>query len=125
MDDCPILTFENRDGAIVWEPEHIAPKWIAPGEKRWGAVLQKLRVVELTQFERICFIDGDTVLTGPMDDVFEDAAVAELSETLNKTEQIKEDEAPLPSHYVHGGRPEPNRQHSFPINEVSTKHCIQ
>jgi len=63
----------RRDGAIVVEAEMLDAGWVTTPVYRWSKVLAKLRLWELTQFERICFLDGDTILQSPIDEVFNGA----------------------------------------------------
>lgn len=95
----------RRDGTIIWEAEPVDPKWIKTEISTWQAVLTKLRLWELTQFERICFLDGDTVLTRNIDDVFDDPAVS-TKQTGTKESALREDEAQQPRQYVFAGVPE-------------------
>jgi hypothetical protein len=108
----------------VWEPAHIDPKWVKTGVANWQGILQKLRLFELTQFDRVCFMDGDTVLQGPMDDVFEDPAVIELQPTLDIKDQIKDDEAALPAQYLLAARPESGFPHDYPQKAVSVSQIL-
>ncbi|KAK4956086.1 hypothetical protein LTR28_005972 [Elasticomyces elasticus] len=78
--------------------------------------MTKLRLWELTQFERILFLDGDTVLTRPLDDVFDDPAV-KLQVTRDNTKYIVADEGTLPLTYAFAGVPETKRVHSYPPTE--------
>merc|ERR1719263_1620695 len=38
--------------------------------ERWGHMATKLRLWQMTQYERIMYLDADTVLTGPVDATF-------------------------------------------------------
>lgn len=106
----------RKDGAIVWERELIDAAWIDTPVPGWRTVLTKLRLWELTQFERICFFDGDTVLSKPVDEVFEDPAV-QLQSTGNDREEVKNDEAPQPPQYVFAGMQEISPIHKYPPTE--------
>lgn len=103
----------RRDGAIVVPAEYIRAEWVHTETSTWQDVMTKLRLWELTQFERICFLDGDTVLAEPLDGVFQDPAVASRP-TLQKKKQIFEDEAEMPMNFSFAGVPEMNRKHHFP-----------
>lgn len=106
----------RRDGAIVWEREGIDADWIETPVPGWRTVLTKLRLWELTQFERVCFLDGDTVLAKPIDEVFEDAA-AQSHVTGSKQDAILEDEALQPPGYVFAAIPEMKPVHHYPPTE--------
>lgn len=106
------------DGAIVIVVETVEkPHWIdGTGASNWQELFDKLRLWELTQFERICFLDGDHVLNRPLDGIFDDPAVS-LHHTLNRPEKNKVDEGPMPSGYVFAGQPEMNAAHHYPPSE--------
>lgn len=57
----------RKDGAIVVVADYIKADWVKTETSTWQDVMTKLRMWELTQFERICFLDGDTVLVEPLD----------------------------------------------------------
>ncbi|KYG40496.1 glycosyltransferase family 8 protein [Acidomyces richmondensis BFW] len=106
----------RRDGAIIWEALPLDTGWVKTEVVTWQDVMSKLRLWELTQFERICFMDGDTVLTAPLDEIFHDQAVAS-SKTGAQTKAIVNDEAPLPTEYVFAGVAEMKRFHHYPPSE--------
>lgn len=110
----------RRDGAIVIVVETVEkPSWLeGAGASNWQEVFDKLRLWELTQFDRICFLDGDTVLNRPLHGVFDDPAVA-LHQTLDRPDKNKEDEGSLPSTYVFAGQPEMNAAHHYPPSDAA------
>jgi len=64
-------------GWTIVEVDEIAEFWwgqcghsTADQGERWGHMATKLRLWELTQYERVLYLDADTILTGPVDDVF-------------------------------------------------------
>ena len=95
----------KNDGAIVVPTQNLDVKWINPGEQRWADVFTKLRLFELTQFDKICFIDADTLVTRPIDGVFDDAAT-ETRRTGRNESAIVADEGPLPEEYMFASRPD-------------------
>ncbi|KAI7127335.1 nucleotide-diphospho-sugar transferase, partial [Hortaea werneckii] len=82
----------------------------------WQNVMSKLRLWELTEYERICFLDGDTILTDTMDGIFEDAAAA-MQESGQDQEATQADEAAVPTTYVFAGVPEPKMKHHYPPSD--------
>lgn len=108
----------RRDGAIVIVVDRVEkPHWVdGAGASNWQELFDKLRLWELTQFDRICFLDGDMVLNKPLDGIFDDPAVA-LHHTLDRPDSIKADEGPLPSSYVFAGQPEMNVGHTYPPSD--------
>lgn len=106
-----------RDGAIVVAVESIeTPSWFEALPRNWEEVLDKLHIWEFTQFDRICFLDSDTVLNRPLDGIFQDPAVA-LHKTLNHPDKLKPDEGPLPASYVFAGQPEMKEEHHYPPSD--------
>jgi alpha-N-acetylglucosamine transferase len=96
----------RADGAIVVQAETIKlPWWIFSTVSRWKHQFSKLRLLQMTQYERVCFIDADNVVTRPMDEVFADKAV-QNQDTLfyTRKEAIRGDEAQLPAQYVFSAR---------------------
>lgn len=108
----------RRDGAIVIVVDTVEkPHWVdGAGASNWQELFDKLRLWELTQFERVCFLDGDTVLNRPLDGIFNDPAVA-LHHTLDRPSSLKADEGPLPTSYVFAGQPEMNAAHHYPPSD--------
>lgn len=54
-------------------------------EQRWSATCTKFAAWTLTQFDRIIFIDADTLVVGPIDDAlygFSNASLAAAPETF-------------------------------------------
>jgi hypothetical protein len=75
----------------------------------WQHVLSKLRLWELIQFERICFLDGDTVLIQNLDKVFAEDVVRATG-TGKIWDATHDDEGKLPSDYSFAGIVEMNEQ---------------
>ncbi|KAK5168496.1 nucleotide-diphospho-sugar transferase [Cryomyces antarcticus] len=101
----------TEDGATVIVVENLSADWIKPGKGRWGKVMAKLRAWELTEYSRILFLDGDTILAAPLDGIF-DEPEAQLIPTLD--EPPRDGEAPLPSRYLLAAPPEVLGRHKFP-----------
>lgn len=97
----------QRDGVVVVVVDDLVANWVTQINPRFKDVMTKLRLWEFTQFERICLIDGDTVLMDNLDGVFDDPAVR-MQQTLHKPEAVKDDEAPLPSEYAFATTAEPS-----------------
>lgn len=104
----------RKDGAIVKEVQHIHGEgWEDPASPSWADVLTKLRLWELVEYDRVAFLDGDTILTRPIDGVFDDLAVKQLT-TLSNSEAINPDEAPLPPKYSFAAITQLATAHSYP-----------
>ncbi|KXL51058.1 glycosyltransferase family 8 protein [Acidomyces richmondensis BFW] len=101
----------QRDGAIIWEVAPIDPGLLRTEEKHWQDTLAKLRLWQLTQFERIAFLDADTVLFQSIADIFNDPAVA-IQET-----DILEEISAVPKEYAFAGNKETEWSHRWPPTE--------
>ncbi|KAL1801567.1 hypothetical protein ACET3X_001909 [Alternaria dauci] len=72
----------EKDGAIVHAVEFLhTPNdgWVHPKLHRWDDVMTKLRVWEMTQYDRIVVMDGDSMLLKNLDPVFDDPAAQILA----------------------------------------------
>lgn len=94
-----------RDGATVIVADTIRAGWVVPNSERWKDVLAKLRLFQLTQYKKICFIDADHLVTGPLDGVFDDPAT-DLLRTKHEPLAVRSDEKPLPPTYMFAGKPD-------------------
>ena len=102
----------RRDGAIVVEVNEIKISWIKPGSIRWARVMDKLRVFELTQYDKILLLDSDIVVTRRLDAIFDEVDVM-----LNRGDiaQVKDDESPQPTKYLMAGNCGPSSdKHGYP-----------
>ncbi|KAL9084421.1 MAG: hypothetical protein Q9165_008059 [Trypethelium subeluteriae] len=73
-DDVPEIRRKRleADGAQVIPVESVPmPSWMKPLETRWSVVVTKFRLWQLTDYSRIMFLDGDTVLRENIDDIFD------------------------------------------------------
>jgi len=98
----------SSEGATVIEVPLLNPtNWTAnPGEPRWVDQFTKLRLFELTEYDRILYMDTDMLLTRPLDSIFAEAIVHEPQWTANDTQSIQQREGPLPETYVLSGTPD-------------------
>ncbi|KAL9623537.1 MAG: hypothetical protein Q9160_002218 [Pyrenula sp. 1 TL-2023] len=104
----------RKDGAIVKEVRHVhGAGWEDATSPNWADVLTKLRLWELVEYDRVAFLDGDTILTKPIDGVFDDPAVAQLTTSSNPA-ATHPDEAPLPSKYSFAAITQLATAHSYP-----------
>ncbi|KAH6675293.1 nucleotide-diphospho-sugar transferase [Plectosphaerella plurivora] len=111
----------TRDGATVVEAEDVPLSWwIGTGVTRWKDQFTKLRLLEMTQYDRVLFIDADTLLTRSLDGVFDEPGVRDPSHTLfdERPRQVRWDEARLPADFVFAARSDNQllgeRDHVFP-----------
>jgi alpha-N-acetylglucosamine transferase len=99
----------RQDGAMVIEIEDVPlPHWYPTDLGRWSEVFTKLRVFELTQFERLLFIDADSLIMHPIDAIFDEPEFQTLTPNLAYSEfhPAKEDEGLLPKEWLFASRPE-------------------
>ncbi|KAF3281615.1 hypothetical protein TWF970_002171 [Orbilia oligospora] len=99
-------TLESDGATVIFAEDVPLPFWVKTGVTRWKDQFTKLRLFELVEYERIVFIDADTLLTRNMDGIFEDPAVKFPSETLleSKRGELKSDEAVLPENVMNRWR---------------------
>ncbi|GAB7332639.1 hypothetical protein MBLNU13_g04402t1 [Cladosporium sp. NU13] len=114
----------RRDGAAVIVVETVEkPDWIkCAGASNWKELFDKLRAWELVQFDRICFLNGDTVLNRPLDEIFNDPAVASQSTLARAEEGYNRDEGPLTPSYVFAGQPEMSVVHHYPPSQDASDY---
>ncbi|KAH7395099.1 nucleotide-diphospho-sugar transferase [Phaeosphaeria sp. MPI-PUGE-AT-0046c] len=104
----------KRLGATVITLEDVQlPEWIHIGEPRWAEQFTKLRAFEQTQFKRMLYVDADYIIMHPLDKIFDESIVQELTPTLNREDQIKEDEGILPGKWLFAARSENGGQGGF------------
>ncbi|KKY14718.1 putative glycosyl transferase family 8 [Diplodia seriata] len=111
----------TQDGATVIRAADVPLSWwISTGVERWKDQFTKLRLLEMTQYARVLFMDADTLLTAPVDAIFgERATVLYTAHTkLDLVAQIPADEAPVPARYVFCARSDNafagERNHPYP-----------
>lgn len=137
----PNVTDEKRkqlrhEGATVVEGKDLTPAWLKEvlvgNSARWIDVMTKLNIASMTQFEKICFIDADTMIRKPIDGIFNDPAT-EIIPTGRKRNEIDEKEAPLPDRYMFAAmldrhttkHPIPPSEQDWDDRGVSSSHLDQ
>ncbi|KAF2806225.1 nucleotide-diphospho-sugar transferase, partial [Mytilinidion resinicola] len=93
----------EKDGATVVVVDRLISEWMTPKTGRWQDCLTKLRLLKMTQYGKITFIDVDHLITQSLDGVFDDPAAAVQHTVVNASVVA---EAPLPDTYVFAARPE-------------------
>ncbi|KAG6007356.1 hypothetical protein E4U21_006060 [Claviceps maximensis] len=106
----------TNEGAVVIEAQPVPLKWwIKTGVTRWKDQFLKLRLLQQTQYNRILFIDADTLLTARVDTLFAEQEVVSPVPTLHQ--HSKPDEV-LPNQYMFAARSDNQltgeRDHPFP-----------
>jgi alpha-N-acetylglucosamine transferase len=108
------------DGATVEVVADVPlPHWISTGVTRWKDQFTKLRIFEMVDYERILFIDADTLIVEPIDGIFDEVMIQiPMTTLLHRTLEVKNDEKPLPSNYTFAARSDNafsgERDHPFP-----------
>lgn len=92
----------RMDGATVIPVKRITSPWLHTKNSQWWDQLTKLRLFEMTDYERIAYFDTDTIIVTNVDDIFNDPA-AVVAQNLNKPDKAPADEGPQPSTYVFAG----------------------
>ena len=110
----------ERDGATVRVVADVPlPHWISTGVTRWKDQFTKLRVFEMAEYERVLFIDADTLIVEPIDGIFDEVMVQiPMTSLFHRTREVRSDEKPLPSNYCFAVRSDNafsgERDHPFP-----------
>ncbi|PPJ57567.1 hypothetical protein CBER1_10530 [Cercospora berteroae] len=89
----------KKDGATIVLVEKLKKDWVQAADARWADVLAKLRLFQLIDYDKILFIDADTLVTAPLDGVFFDESTLTQG-TKALPQAIKDDEAELPRTYM-------------------------
>ncbi|KAL6707317.1 hypothetical protein ACN47E_004305 [Coniothyrium glycines] len=122
------ITRLRQDGAIVHTIDFLQSEthWEKGDSNRWNNVMSKLRVWQMTQYDRILMLDSDVMLLHPLDGVFDDPAAQirptvdededrEFPETNNPTKFTPIEGIELPSTYLLASLSEiDNSNHDFP-----------
>lgn len=111
----------QKDGATVVEVDDVPVNWwIRTSVRRWKEQFTKLRIFEMTEYQRILFLDADTLILGRLDPIFQEEEVKTLLPTFSWPPQVKvkSDEAPLPSEWLFAARSDNGftgqREHPIP-----------
>jgi alpha-N-acetylglucosamine transferase len=101
----------TKDGAIIHDVEFLHTpndSWVHAVLHRWEDVTTKMRVWEMTQYDRILMLDGDSTLLKSLDGVFNELA-AQLLATKPSSDTN------LPPTYLVASSPKVwDFSHSFP-----------
>lgn len=106
----------RSEGAVVIEGKDLTPGWMKKELKggRWGDVMVKMNLASMTGYDKICFIDADTMIYDRMDGIFSDPAT-DVRWTGNNTKETAKNEAPLPAQYMFAAMLERGSQkHAIP-----------
>ncbi|KAL2834794.1 nucleotide-diphospho-sugar transferase [Aspergillus pseudoustus] len=91
-----------QDGATVVPVESISRDWVLPKWDRWKGVLAKLNVWKMTTYDKIAFLDADSILFRPVDGIFTNPTTAIQKTKPDKTKAVPSLSV-LPSTYMIAG----------------------
>lgn len=109
-----------REGATVVPVDLLEPddNWLSPGEERWIDQFAKLNLFNMTEYDRILYMDNDMLLTRPLDAIWDEAIVRQVQQTGTDKRRVRPDEAPLPATYqIVGVSDTGGGDHPFPPEE--------
>ncbi|QDS71694.1 hypothetical protein FKW77_008304 [Venturia effusa] len=115
----------TKDGATVVPVANIPLRWwIKSTVSRWKDQFTKLRLLQMTEYDRILFIDADGILTRPIDGIFDEeiAKVPAKTKFMLKS-RVRGDEAQMPANYIFTARSDnqPNGRRNHPVPPIATK----
>ncbi|KAE8135972.1 nucleotide-diphospho-sugar transferase [Aspergillus pseudotamarii] len=95
----------TKEGATVIPAETLEREWIHPKWSRWIDVLAKLNLWRLTEFEKIAFMDADSIVLHPLDDIFTDPTtdIQQAVPTREVVDSNMNTTVPLPEEYLLSG----------------------
>ncbi|KAH8693691.1 putative glycosyl transferase family 8 family [Talaromyces proteolyticus] len=85
----------RHSGATVISVDDVQRDWIHPKWPRWNGVLAKLNLWTLTDYEKVVFVDADTVILHPMDKIFSIRAT-DIRDTLPTPSRVISTTANMP-----------------------------
>ncbi|EAW15434.1 putative glycosyl transferase family 8 family [Aspergillus fischeri NRRL 181] len=91
----------SRDGAIVVPVEGFSREWIQPKWERWKSVLAKLNLWKLTEYEKVTFLDADSVIFEPIDGIFTERAT--MTQITRPSSAAISTPGPMPDSYMIAG----------------------
>ncbi|KAF9885587.1 hypothetical protein FE257_012793 [Aspergillus nanangensis] len=101
----------RRDGAHLIEWSDFSVDWVRPKDARWTHIMTKLRLWQMVQYDLILFLDVDTILTRPLDDIFNAPEIQPQAPILSQS-HYHEVDVPLPPSYLLLGLPQLRTNHS-------------
>ncbi|GIC88908.1 putative glycosyl transferase family 8 family [Aspergillus udagawae] len=91
----------SRDGAIIVPVEGFSREWIHPKWERWNGVFAKLNLWKLTEYEKISFLDADSVIFEPIDGIFTERAT--MTQITRPSSSAINMPGPIPDSYMIAG----------------------
>jgi alpha-N-acetylglucosamine transferase len=98
----------QREGAVVVEVDDVKTSWwIKTSVRRWKEQFTKLRLLEMTEYSRILFMDADTLILQPLAGIFNEPELTDLQTTFAHgwpNDEVKVDEEELPPKWLFAAR---------------------
>ncbi|KAI9046211.1 putative glycosyl transferase family 8 family [Aspergillus affinis] len=101
----------RRDGAHLIEWKDFSVDWVRPKDARWTHIMTKLRLWQMVQYDLVLFLDVDTVLSRPLDDIFSAPEIYSRAPVLSQSHHHEID-VPPPGSYFIAGLPQLRTNHS-------------
>ncbi|KAJ5368917.1 nucleotide-diphospho-sugar transferase [Penicillium cataractarum] len=98
------------DGATIVPVESLGRDWIHPKWGRWSNVLAKLNLWNLEKYDKIAFLDADSVIFRPIEGIFESPQTDVRQTLTSKVNTTSE----LPEHYMIAGIHDPWMELNMP-----------
>ena len=94
----------EKDGATVMQVDFVRGKndgWIHGGDPRWADLMTKFRCWQLTQYDRVLLLDGDSMLRSSLDGVFDDPGTkVQKTDLKHPNATVLDGQKPFPKSYV-------------------------
>ncbi|KAJ5198027.1 nucleotide-diphospho-sugar transferase [Penicillium cinerascens] len=102
----------SKDGAIIVPVDSLGRDWIHPKWGRWKDVLAKLNLWQLTDYDKIMFLDADSVIFQSIHDIFSHPAT-EIRQTLSPQAGVQANGS-VPASYMIAGIHDPWVEENLP-----------
>lgn len=106
------------EGATIVPVKLLLPtnNTFSPADTRYRDQFCKIRLFEMTEYDRILYMDTDMLLTKSMDGIWDEPVAQQIRTSITSDETlIKLDEAPLPPTYLFAGVSDAGGgKHTFP-----------
>ncbi|QDS73104.1 hypothetical protein FKW77_000723 [Venturia effusa] len=93
------------EGATIVPVDLLPPtnNSFSPADSRYQDQFCKIRLFEMREYDRILYMDTDMLLTKSMDGIWDEPTTQQVRETIDSSDLVMPDEAPLPSTYLFTG----------------------
>ncbi|KAL4787729.1 nucleotide-diphospho-sugar transferase [Aspergillus varians] len=93
------------DGATIVPVQRITREWVHPKWARWEGVLAKLNAWRMIEYDKIVFLDADSILFKAIDGIFTDPATdsQQTKQKGDRDEDVDSTTSSLPDTYLTAG----------------------